>query len=78
MLRMIVSNDIMNLSKNIFLSPAWGEMCITGGEAIAQPPDQKPQTTKPCKGEIIFMPVDNLVPAGLLIVCGDSPVVALR
>ncbi|MDR1291269.1 MAG: hypothetical protein LBK06_08710 [Planctomycetaceae bacterium] len=24
------------------------------------------------------MPVDNLVPAGLLIVCGDSPAVTLR
>jgi hypothetical protein len=44
----------MNFSKDIFLSPAWGEMCITGGGAIAQPPDSStPHTLKPRRGEII-------------------------
>jgi hypothetical protein len=40
-------------SKDIFFSPAWGEMCITGGGAIAQPPDSTPHSLKPRRGEII-------------------------
>ncbi|MDR1385363.1 MAG: hypothetical protein LBJ67_16170 [Planctomycetaceae bacterium] len=41
----------MNLSKNIFLSPAWGVMCITGGGAqrnrrISAPKTQSPAGTR--------------------------------
>jgi hypothetical protein len=45
-------------------SPARDEMCITGGEAqrnLRTPPTKK---HKPCKGEIMIVLIDNLIPAG--------------
>ncbi|MDR1289900.1 MAG: hypothetical protein LBK06_01720 [Planctomycetaceae bacterium] len=60
-----------------FLSPAWGEMCITGGVAIAQPPEVRTtHSIKPRRGEIIKcgivsgcnwrrQQVPHLAPAGL-------------
>jgi hypothetical protein len=40
-----------------FISPAWGEMCITGGVAIAQPPDKNSPTPKAPQGRDVSLSV---------------------
>ncbi|MDR1053266.1 MAG: hypothetical protein LBL39_03735 [Planctomycetaceae bacterium] len=70
-------------------SPARGEMCITGGVAIAQPPDYStPHSLKPRRGEIVKSEVfgscnfttsgDTSRPCRALLLGAFDPAVALR
>jgi hypothetical protein len=44
----------MNLSKNIFFSPAWGVMCITGGVAQRNRRIKIPQQQSPARARLFY------------------------
>ncbi|MDR1142469.1 MAG: hypothetical protein LBL62_12315 [Planctomycetaceae bacterium] len=75
---------VMILSK--YSQPRRGGRCITGGGAkrnrrLGTPPKQSPARARywiDFDYLIIDQSFDNVVPAGLLIACDNSPAVALR